>query len=94
MSNPMEKHIIVGVHITERVKHASQVQQCLTEFGCNIKTRLGLHEVDEKFCSPNGVLLLEMVGDEGLIDQMQEKLNTIKLGASSQLEYWNAGTME
>ena len=37
------KHHICGVHITERLEHALQVQQVLTEFGRNIKTRLGLH---------------------------------------------------
>lgn len=40
------KHHICGVHITERLEHALQVQQVLTEFGRNIKTRLGLHQGD------------------------------------------------
>jgi hypothetical protein len=55
----MEKHIIVGVHITERVKHAGDVQKVLTDFGCQIRTRLGLHEADQNLCSPNGMILLE-----------------------------------
>ena len=38
------KHLILGIHITERLVHALPVQQILTEFGGNIKTRLGLHE--------------------------------------------------
>lgn len=59
-------HVIVGIHVTERTKHVPDVQKVLTEFGCNIKTRLGLHEASEDFCSPNGLILVECVcpGDE------------------------------
>jgi len=35
-----DDHIILGVHITDRIKHVSSVQQALTEYGCYIKTRL------------------------------------------------------
>jgi hypothetical protein len=59
----MNKHIIVGVHITDRLENAVKVQQILTEYGGNIKTRLGLHEVTGT-PNLNGLLLLEMVGDE------------------------------
>ena len=55
----MDQHLILGVHITERLKHVAQVQGLLSEYGGFIKTRLGLHEV-EKGNSPNGLLLLEM----------------------------------
>lgn len=74
----LQKHVIVGVHITDRIKHVDPVQHVLTETGCSIRTRLGLHEADENFCSPNGVLLLEMVGDEAVHDAMVGKLNQIE----------------
>jgi len=57
----MEKHIIVGVHITGRTEHALPVQQIFTAYGCQIKTRIGLHDVHEDFCSPNGLIILEML---------------------------------
>ena len=57
------RHIVLGVHITDRVHHAHAVQDLLTQYGCSIKTRIGLHEVSEQFCSPNGLLLLEMAGE-------------------------------
>ena len=72
-----EKHVILGVHIQDRVKEASVVQQLLTEYGCNIKTRLGLHEVDEKFCAAGGVVLLELVGKNGECAALEEKLAAI-----------------
>jgi hypothetical protein len=73
----MDKHIIVGVHITERVQHASQVQEILTKFGCSIRTRLGLHEADAKICSPNGLILLELVDDESVLAEMTASLQAI-----------------
>lgn len=72
------KHFIVGVHITDRVKKASEVQQVLTEYGCNVKTRIGLHDVREDFCSPSGVILLEIVGGNAVCNQMQSRLNSIE----------------
>ena len=74
----MSKRIILGVHITNRVKNVSQVQKILTQYGCNIKTRLGLHEVGKEFCAPNGLLILETFGDNKKILEMEKKLK--KLG--------------
>lgn len=73
----MDKHILVGVHITERVKHASQVQEVLTRFGCQIRTRLGLHEADKGICSSNGLILLELVDDEAKLKELQAALTAI-----------------
>ncbi|MFA7257505.1 MAG: hypothetical protein WC047_08035 [Kiritimatiellales bacterium] len=73
----MDKHIVVGVHITERVKHAGEVQKVFTEFGCQIRTRLGLHEADKGVCSPNGMILLDMVDDDAKVASMIQKLTSI-----------------
>jgi hypothetical protein len=73
----MENHVILGVHITERMKNARQVQEALTEFGGNIKTRLGLHDVGGQLGSPNGLLLLEMVGGEERANALADKLGAI-----------------
>ena len=73
----MKKHVVVGVHITERVTHASEVQKVFTEFGCQIRTRLGLHEADKGVCSPNGLILLELVDDDEKVAEMIARLNTI-----------------
>ena len=72
------RHIVVGVHITDRVHHAHKVQDLLTEYGCSIKTRIGLHDVSDQFCSPNGLLLLEMAGDEKPIFELIDKLNAVE----------------
>lgn len=72
------RHIVLGVHISDRIHHAPQVQDLLTEYGCSIKTRIGLHTVSDNFCSPNGLLLLEMAGDEKPIFEMIEKLGAVE----------------
>ncbi|HDP34540.1 MAG TPA: hypothetical protein ENN29_05460 [Candidatus Hydrogenedentes bacterium] len=71
------RHLILGVHIQNRGENAVRVQQVLTEYGCCIKTRLGLHEVDENFCSTGGVLILEMFGDLAKCETLRDKLNSI-----------------
>jgi len=73
----MNMHIIVGVHITERAEHAGEVQEILTKYGCSIRTRLGLHHADEKVCSPNGLILLEMVDDEALAAELVVEMEAI-----------------
>ena len=74
---PLSQHIILGVHITDRIHHVESVQHLLTEYGCSIRTRLGLHEADTGFCSPNGLLLLEMTDDEPKATELMDKLNAI-----------------
>lgn len=71
-------HVIIGVHVTERTKHVPEVQKVLTEFGCNIKTRLGLHEASENVCSPSGLILLECVCSGTECVQMMVKLGAIE----------------
>ena len=70
-------HVILGVHITDRLKKVPEVQALFSTYGNNIKTRLGLHEV-ELASSPNGLVVLEMVGDARIADDLQAKLSVIE----------------
>lgn len=71
------KHLICGVHITDRLQHAVKVQEVLTEYGGFIKTRLGLHDVGDEFSSPNGLLLIEFVDDASKFAEFTEKMGKI-----------------
>jgi len=71
-------HVVVGIHVQDRAQHSVGVQQILTEFGCSIKTRIGLHEVSNDFCSPNGVILIEFVGESAKCDEFVTKLGGIE----------------
>ncbi len=75
----IDKHVILGVHVTDRLEHVPQVQGLLSEYGKYIKTRLGLHEVcEDGHCSgKNGLLLLEMT-DEAAAMEMAARLSQVK----------------
>ena len=72
------KHVILGVHINDRIREVQPVQQAFTEYGCYIKTRLGLHHVDDQSCSPRGLIILEMYGDESKSQELAERLAKIE----------------
>jgi hypothetical protein len=71
-----ESHVVLAVHVTDRVKKAPLVQKSLSASGNVIRTRLGLHEVSKDYSSPEGVLLLDIVG-ETKARQLQKALNKI-----------------
>ncbi len=70
--------IILGIQITNRLTKASEIQQLFSRYGCNIKTRLGLHDVGENVCSPSGLVLLEMFGKEDEIMGLEKALKGIE----------------
>lgn len=74
----MDKHVILGIHLTNRMTKATELQKVFSEFGCNIKTRLGLHQVDHNACSPNGLVLLEYFGDDETLARMEAALKGIE----------------
>ena len=49
------KHTIFGIHISQRTENVPAVQAVLTKYGCNIRTRLGIHDADATSCSPSGL---------------------------------------
>jgi hypothetical protein len=74
----MAPHVILGVHVVDRAHHAPGVQSVLTEFGENIKTRIGLHDVHEGYCSPNGLMLIEFIGPDARRDSLIDQLSAIQ----------------
>lgn len=78
----MNEIIVFGIYIQERSKNALAVQNLLTKFGCSIKTRLGLHEVIDGYCSNSGLILIELTGDKSEIENLEyelRKLNGIEI---------------
>lgn len=74
----MAEHVtVLGIRIEDRVKEAGEVQKVLTKFGCSIKTRLGLHEVSNDFCSSSGLILLELTGPKDEQEKLHETLQQI-----------------
>ncbi len=77
MSKPKRDHIIMAIHVTDRVKQASRVQDVLTQYGGSIKTRIGLHEASETKASTNGMILVEFVGTPRRSGNMLAALNEV-----------------
>jgi len=57
----MTKTILV-ILVSKRKDAAGAVQKSLTEYGCIIKTRLGIHDGVANGCSDSGLILLELAG--------------------------------
>jgi hypothetical protein len=71
-------HIIIGIHVQDRVKQAVGIQQILTDYGAMIKTRLGLHEVDSRAGAGKGIILLELTGPAIRVSAMVRRLRACK----------------
>jgi len=75
---------ILLILIGKRKDSAVKVQQILTAWGCNIKTRLGIHDGVLENCSDTGLLILELVGQAEDNKEIARKVSLIA-GVSSQL---------
>ncbi len=75
---------ILIILIGNRKDSAVKVQQVLTAWGCNVKTRLGIHDGVLENCSDKGLLILELVGKDADNKEMARKISLIK-GVTSQL---------
>lgn len=65
------------IAVNKRKNEAITVQKILTEWGCYIKTRLGLHEDTLDNCSEIGTIILEIVGDKEKHAELKRKLNLL-----------------
>jgi hypothetical protein len=70
------KHIIFGVHISQRTENVPAVQATLTKYGCNIRTRVGIHDADNSSCSPSGLVLVDVFGSEA--EDFYKELSQLK----------------
>lgn len=68
---------LVVIKMEKRQESAVKVQNTLTENGCFIKVRLGLHDVGSETCSSSGLILLEVNPREPQVDDMIKLLNQI-----------------
>ncbi len=60
--------------INKRKNDSVKVQQVLTEWGCLIKTRLGLHSDTLENCSEVGTIFIELVGEVDKHKELAELL--------------------
>jgi hypothetical protein len=68
---------IIALKIGNREGTAQLIQGILTEYGCLIKVRLGLHNLPADACSSLGLVLMEVVGEAKELESMLAKLNAV-----------------
>lgn len=74
----MNCYYIIGIRIDNRRHNAIKLQEVLTQNGCNIKMRLGLHEASEQYCAEDGLILLQPCGEKGAIEQLVADCNALE----------------
>lgn len=68
---------IMAILQENRIETAPKVQDVLTEYGCFIRVRLGLHDAGIDTCSNNGIILLQLCGENVPAKEMEDKLQSI-----------------
>ena len=68
---------VMAILISTRREVAVKVQEILTEFGCIIKTILGIHDGVQDKCSEVGLVMLELVGTDKEINELNDKLSKV-----------------
>ena len=69
--------VIMGIQLQQRNSDAAKLQEILTEHGCSILTRVGMHMATKDECSPKGLILLEFMEDADDVAEFEGKLNAL-----------------
>lgn len=69
---------ILMVLMRNRKDTAARVQGVFTDYGCVIRTRLGLHDGVGDSCTNTGLILLELAGEGRLHRELAGNLRRIK----------------
>lgn len=67
---------VMTLLVNNRRQNVPKLQEILTESGCIIKTRLGLHEAGD-VCSNDGLIILHLVGSKEEITALETNLNKL-----------------
>jgi hypothetical protein len=73
----MSCYYVIGVRKTTS-QCILKLQEVLTENGCKIKARLGLHEVSEEVCANDGLIILQPCGELKDVEQLVKDLNQLE----------------
>ncbi len=74
----MAKTTILGVLLRKRIMTSPDFQKIISAHGCKIKTRIGIHNASDNVCSPDGVILLDVIGADAEIAALENDLKAIE----------------
>ena len=86
-----ENHLVLSVHLSDRVKEAVDAARAFPELGRDIKTRVGLHDADGRVCGSGGVILLELVGGEESCNKLHRAARGYRGRRGSEGGLWPRG---
>ena len=72
----MNRSLLI-ILMRSRRASAVKVQKVLTEYGCMIKTRLGIHDGVLDKCSDTGLIILELVGPKAKKSALNKALKPL-----------------
>ncbi len=68
---------VIILNISNRNEDSVKLQEILTKYGCNIKTRIGFHHSDKNKCSKSGLIILDLTEDStDLINELKKSWQT------------------
>ncbi len=70
----MDKKIILGIQVQKKEGLGTRLQSILSTYGCVIRTRLGLNEPEGDYASGQGIIILELDGDEKECKSLEKEL--------------------
>ena len=73
----MDCSTIMAIRANNRMVEAQAIQDVLTEFGCMVRVRLGIHDAGLE-CSNEGLILLHLCGEKIDLKFMEDALNAIE----------------
>ncbi|TDO85922.1 hypothetical protein DFR79_11649 [Halanaerobium saccharolyticum] len=72
----MEHSMIMAILIDKRTDAAPRVQEILTEHGCLIKTRLGMHE--SSTCADEGMIIFDLTAENTEVEALEAELKSVE----------------
>ena len=73
----MEENNIMLIKVNHRLHQAEALQKVFSEYGCSIKTRLGLHEAGD-VCANDGLIILQLVSGQSDLERFEKRLNELE----------------
>ena len=73
----MNCYYVIGIRMDNRMANALTLQKVLTENGCKIRARLGLHEASEDVCANDGLIVLQPCGEKKEVEELVEAFNRL-----------------
>lgn len=69
---------ILGIKLNNRNQKATELQDILTKYGCSIRSRIGLHDNEAVEADDQGIILLELTGDQQEQQNLEKSLKNLE----------------